>query len=185
MIYITNLNWINISDNPNICLRPAIPPQAFLFEEGFIMTSFVHTEYPSQHPGVVRAEQAAETIKNLAGGFNGARGAATLLLSAVVAALLVVANQVVETWTEGHLLMAWIVMWTIAFAALALLAAPARNAGSVLRTAMRVWTERRRAAVADEKLWALALTDARVMADISRAMDQSISRDSGRDARYY
>jgi hypothetical protein len=30
------------------------------------------------------------------------------LLSAVVAALLVVANQVVDTWTEGHLLMAWI-----------------------------------------------------------------------------
>ena len=65
------------------------------------------------------------------------RGAATLLLSAVVAALLVVANQIVDTWTEGHLLMAWIVMWTIAFAALALLASPARNAGSVLRTAMR------------------------------------------------
>lgn len=145
------------------------------------MTSFVHTEYPSQHPGVVRAEQAAETIKNLASGFNGARGAATLLLSAVVAALLVVANQVVDTWTEGHLLMAWIVMWTIAFAALALLATPARNAGSVLRTAMRAWSERSKQAAADDKLWELARTDARVMADISRAM----SRDVIRDVRYY
>jgi hypothetical protein len=115
------------------------------------MTSFVHTEYPSQHPGVARAEQAAQTIKSLAAGFNGARGAATLLLSAVVAALLVVANQVVDTWTEGHLLMAWIVMWTIAFAALALLASPARNAGSVLRTAMRAWSERRKQATADEQ----------------------------------
>jgi hypothetical protein len=162
-------------------MRPAIPPQAFLFEEGFTMTSFVHTEYPSQHPGVVRAEQAAETIKNLASGFNGARGAATLLLSAVVAALLVVANQVVDTWTEGHLLMAWIVMWTIAFAALALLAAPARNAGSVLRTTMRAWTERRKQATADARLWELALTDARVMADISRAM----TRDTVRDVRGY
>lgn len=141
------------------------------------MTTFVHTEYPSQHPGVARAEQAAQTIKSLAAGFNGARGAATLLLSAVVAALLVVANQVVETWTEGHLLMAWIVMWTIAFAALALLASPARNAGSVLRTTMRAWSERRKQATADEQLWELALTDARVMADISRAMTQHASRE--------
>jgi hypothetical protein len=98
-----------------------------------------------------------------------------------VAALLVVANQVVETWTEGHLLMAWIVMWTIAFAALALLASPARNAGSVLRTTMRAWSERRKQATADEQLWELALTDARVMADISRAM----TRDTVRDVRGY
>lgn len=145
------------------------------------MTAFVHTEYPSQHPGVVRAEKAAAAISSLVQGFNGARGAATLLLSAVVAALLVVANQVVDTWTEGGLLMAWIVLWTIAFAALALLAAPARNAGSVLRTALRAWSARRKAAAEDDKLWELARSDARVMADISRAM----SRDAVRDVRYY
>jgi hypothetical protein len=68
--------------------------------------------------------------------------------------------------------MAWIVMWTIAFAALALLASPARNAGSVLRTTMRAWGERRKQAAADEKLWEVALTDARVMADISRNMNR-------------
>lgn len=145
------------------------------------MTTFVHTEYPSEHPGVARAEKAARSLKGLFGGFDSARGAATLLLAAVVSALLVVANQVVDTWTEGHLLMAWIVMWTIAFTALALLAAPARNAGSVLRTTLRVWGERRQQAAEDEKLWAVALTDARVMADISRAMSASAPR----DARYY
>lgn len=145
------------------------------------MTTFVHTEYPSEHPGVVRAERAARSLKGLFGSFDSARGAATLLLAAVVSALLVVANQVVDTWTEGHLLMAWIIMWTIAFTALALLAAPARNAGSVLRTSLRVWGERRQQAAEDEKLWAVALTDARVMADISRAM----SAGAPRDARYY
>ena len=51
-----------------------------------------------------------------------------MLLAAVVSALLVVANQVIDTWTEGHLLAAWIVLWTVAFAALGLLAAPARRA---------------------------------------------------------
>ncbi|MBX3656449.1 MAG: hypothetical protein KF686_19915 [Ramlibacter sp.] len=145
------------------------------------MNSFVHTEYATQHPGVVRAEQTGRTLKGWASQFDGARGAATLLLAAIVAALLVVANQLVDTWTEGHLLLAWVVMWTIAFAALALLAAPARNAGSVLRTALASWSARRRQAASDDKLWSLALTDARVMADISRAM----TRDAVRDVRGY
>ena len=145
------------------------------------MTSFANVHYPTEHPGVVRAENAAAAMKSAVAGFDGARGAATGLMAAVVSALLVVANQVVDTWTEGHLLMAWIVMWTIAFAALALLAAPARNAGSVLRTTLRAWTDRRKAAAADQKLWELALTDARVMADISRAM----TRDTMRDVRGY
>ena len=90
------------------------------------MTSFVHVDHPTQHPGVVRAERVAESVKNLASRFDGTRGIATLLLAAIVAAVLVVANEVVDTWTEGHLLVAWILMWTVAFAALALLAAPAR-----------------------------------------------------------
>ena len=145
------------------------------------MNNFVHTEYPAQHPGVMRAERVASALRGAVSRFDGARGAATLLLAAVVSALLVVANQVVDTWSEGHLLMAWIVMWTIAFTALALLAAPARNAGSVLRTALRAWGERRKQAAEDDKLWALAQTDARLMADISRAM----SSDAAREVRYY
>ena len=51
----------------------------------------------------------------------------------MVSALLVVANQVIDTWTEGHLLAAWMVLWLVAFAALALLTAPARRAGVALR----------------------------------------------------
>lgn len=145
------------------------------------MTSFVHVEQPAQHPGVVRAERAAESLGQIVRGFDGARGAATLLLAAVVAALLVVTNQVVDTWTEGRLLAAWIVMWTVAFAALALLAAPARHATLGLRSAMRRFAESRREAAEDAKLWQVALTDARVMADISRAM----SRDAARDVRGY
>ena len=62
-----------------------------------------------------------------------------------------------------------------------LLAAPARNAGGVLRTALRAWGERRKQAAEDDKLWALAQTDARLMADISRAM----SSDAAREVRYY
>lgn len=91
------------------------------------MTSFAHVDYPTEHSGVVRAENAAAAIKDIAHNFDGARGAASLLLAAVVSALMVVANQVIDTWSEGHLLAAWMVLWVVAFAALALLTLPARS----------------------------------------------------------
>ena len=53
--------------------------------------------------------------------------------------------------------------------------------GNPLTRAYAAWAEARRQRREDEKLWNLALTDARVMADLSRAMSQ----DALRDARYY
>jgi hypothetical protein len=137
------------------------------------MTSFVHVDQPTEHPGVARAERVIDSVKQITRGFDGARGSASLLLAAVVAALLVVANEVVDTWTEGHLLFAWIVMWTVAFAALALLATPARRAVWRLRAGLRAWAQAQRQAAQDAQMWDAALRDARLMADISRAMNLS------------
>ncbi|TFZ06720.1 hypothetical protein EZ313_08880 [Ramlibacter henchirensis] len=145
------------------------------------MTQFVHVDYPTQHSGVERIERAAGALKDIASRFDGARGAATLLLAAVVSALLVVANQVVDTWTEGHLLAAWIVLWTVAFAALALLAAPARRVVLGFSAKVKAFAAARRQAAEDRRFWDVAVTDARVMADLSRAM----SSDAARDVRSY
>lgn len=134
------------------------------------MTSFVHTHFPTEHPGVVRAERAAQAVSQVARSFDGAKGLATLLLAAVVAALLVVANQVMDSWTDGHLLMGWVALWAVAFAALALLAAPARQAARSLRTGFAAWNAQRKLDASDERMWDMALQDARVMAEISRAM---------------
>ena len=141
------------------------------------MTSFVHVAKPAEHPGVSRAERAAESVKYAAHQAVSLRGAASLLLAAIVSALLVVANQVVDAWSEGHLLLAWITMWTIAFAALALVASPVRTAVERVAVVLRKSAVARRAAAADEQLWAVALTDARVMADISRAMSAHAASD--------
>ena len=141
------------------------------------MTSFAHVTYPTRHPGVDRAQRVARSFRDIATGFDGARASASLLLAAIVAALMVVANQVVETWTEGHLLAAWIAMWTVAFAGLALLAAPLRNAVRSLRGSYAAWTARRVQAAHDQKYWQAALADARIMADISRAMSATALRD--------
>ena len=142
------------------------------------MTSFARVDYPTEHPGVARFERVAAALADLLRGFDGARGAATLLLAAIVAALVVVANEVVETWTEGHLLAAWIVMWTVVFAAIGLFASPARRGGRALRNAFNRMAAAYRQSVEDERLWQVALSDARVMADISRAMsDQAVAHD--------
>ncbi|MBC7470373.1 MAG: hypothetical protein H7322_13690 [Ramlibacter sp.] len=134
------------------------------------MTSFVQVAHPAEHPGVVRAGRAADSIKGAAKYVVSARGAASMLLAAMVSALLVVANQVIDTWSEGHLMLAWIAMWTVAFATLALSAGPVRSAVRAVRLQLRQWAVARHAAEQDARLWSLALTDARVMADISRAM---------------
>ncbi len=141
------------------------------------MTSFVHVAQPTEHPGVARAERAADSIKQAANAMMSPRGAASLLLAAIVSALLVAANQVMDTWTDGHLMVGWIALWTIGFAALALAAGPVRAAVLQTRGKLRQWSAARRAQAQDEALWQVALTDARVMADISRAMSQDASRD--------
>ncbi|MDB5859931.1 MAG: hypothetical protein JWQ76_3620 [Ramlibacter sp.] len=68
-----------------------------------------------------------------------------------------------------------------ALAALALVGSPARSAAAKLGAALEKQADVRKQRREDERLWNVALTDARVMADLSRAM----SRDAGRDARGY
>ncbi len=134
------------------------------------MTNFVHVDYPTEHPGVVRAENAAAALKGIAAGFDSARGAASLMLAAVVSGLLVLANQVVDSWTEGHLLSAWVVLWLVAFAALALLSAPARRAGLALRAGVSRWAESQRHAAEDRRTWQVALRDPRIMAELNHGL---------------
>lgn len=134
------------------------------------MTNFAHVDYPTEHSGVIRAQNAAAAIKGIAAGFDSARGAASLLLAAIVSALLVVANQVIDTWSEGHLMAAWMVLWLVAFAALALLSAPARRAAAALRAGYAGWAESRRRAAEDERTWQVAIRDPRIMAELSHAM---------------
>jgi hypothetical protein len=141
------------------------------------MTSFVHVDFPTEHPAIVRAERAAASIKQATHKVLSARGAASMLLAAIVSALLVVANQVIDTWSQGHLMVAWIALWTVGFAALALAAGPVRSAVNQLRVQMHHWAASRRSTAQDEALWQVALTDARVMADISRAMSQDAGKD--------
>jgi hypothetical protein len=135
------------------------------------MTKFAVIDFPSQHQGVARIEGAVSHLRRSATRFDPTRNGASLLLAALVAALLVVANEMVDTWGDGHLLAGWMLMWLIAFVGMALLAAPARRAAALLHGAVRSWSDARRRAAEDERTWNAALHDARIMADLSRAMN--------------
>ncbi len=111
--------------------------------------SFVHLEYSNSHPGVERFERVMESAGALRQGFNATRGLA------------------------GGLLAAWVLMWVIGFAAVALLAPTARSLATRVMQGLDGWSQgiaRRRA---DERLWALASKDARVMADIQAAASRA------------
>jgi hypothetical protein len=64
-------------------------------------------------------------------------------------------------------------------AALAFIGAPITRAAARVRTGLESLAARRAQRRQDEQLWNIALSDARVMADLSRAM----SRDASRDVR--
>ncbi len=144
------------------------------------MTSFVHIEYSNQHPGVARVEAAIASAQQIKRSFSGTRGLATLLLSAIAAAVMVVAYQVMDSMAEGHLLVLWIGLWAVAFATLAVCASTARTAAARIKASLDGWSRNLAAKRADERLWAMAKTDARVMADLQCAMTRS---DAGFDSR--
>ena len=142
------------------------------------MTSFVQPSFPTHHEGIERVGDAIESATNAYSKFDGARGLATFLLAAVVSGLLFAANQLIDTWADGHLLAAWVALWSVAFATLALAAGPIRRTvsklvafdGSAIYTA---WSARRKARINDEKMWDYARQDSRLMADIVYAVDNT------------
>jgi hypothetical protein len=146
------------------------------------MTSFVHLEYATKHPGVARVDSAFEAARHLRQGFSGSRGLAKLLLSAIAAAVMVVAYQVMDTMAEGHLLVMWTGLWAAAFVALAVFANTARHLAAQLKAGLDNWSRSIAQARADERLWAMAKVDHRVMADLQHAIarnEQALRLESG------
>ena len=145
------------------------------------MTSFVHLEYSTQHPGVARVESAIASAQAIKRSFSGTRSLATLLLSAMAAAVMVVAYQVMDSMAEGHLLVLWIGLWLVAFATLAACASTSRALAAGIKASLDGWSRNLATRRADERLWAMAKTDARVMADLQCAMQRGDTRHDARD----
>jgi hypothetical protein len=135
--------------------------------------NFVHLEYPLTHPGVDRAEKVVSNFKRLSDTFSPTRTLAVMLLAAVVAAFIVVADQMIDTWAEGHLLAAWVALWAVAFAAVGLFAGVSKTVAIQLKSGLDRCAANMAQRRSDERLWAIAQTDARLMSDLQIAMSRS------------
>jgi hypothetical protein len=131
----------------------------------FAQVPFGLTESIRNTPDTAPAAPVAskEDSKTLAG----------MLLAAAMAALLVVADQVISTWSDGHLLAGWVALWTVAFAALAFLASPLRRVSSYAAVAFVQWRANVRLRRDEEMMWEFARHDPRVMAEIRIAQSRT------------
>ena len=101
------------------------------------------------------------------------RALASLLLAAGVSALVVLADQLLESWAERHEMAAWLVLWGIAAAGIALLRGITRALASRSMMALDHWSAGLAQRRADERLWAIAQNDPRLMADLQSALGRS------------
>jgi hypothetical protein len=105
-----------------------------------------------------------------------------LLLCAVLAAVLVVAYQVMDSVVEGHLLVLWIALWVISFTALALLSGTVNRLIEKSRSWLDSWAQRQARDRADQRLWRMAQTDSRVMADLQVAFSRQNAENDAQTA---
>lgn len=137
------------------------------------MTSFIQPNYPARHMGVDRMASAVMTVKSMGRGLDSTKGLSAMLLAAMVSSMVVVADQLIETWVDGHLMLAWVALWLVGFAALAIFAGAARKVAGTVVGALDAWSRRQAQARADARLWAMAKSDPRLMADLSAAQLRS------------
>lgn len=108
---------------------------------------------------------------------HSSRALAAMLLAAIVSALVVAADALIDSYADGHLLFAWSALWAVGFASMALFANTARASARHLMVSLSQWRIRRARQAADNALLAVALRDPRIMADLQSAIER------GRSAR--
>jgi hypothetical protein len=123
------------------------------------MASYPHHRHPVS-PSAPEAQS----------GFDSAKGLSAMLLAAMVSALVVVADQLIETWADGHLMAAWVALWLVGFSAIAIFGGAARKLALAAVGALDAWSRRIAKNRAHKRLWLIAKTDPRVMADLTAAM---------------
>lgn len=137
------------------------------------MTRFINPSYMQEHPGVQRAQAVAQAANHFWRSVDRTKGLAAMLLAALVAALMVVADQLVSFWADGYLLASWVTLWAIAFAALALMAPTAQRLALGMSAALTQRVIRAANVRSDAAYWASAESDPRVMAELQAAILRS------------
>jgi len=95
------------------------------------------------------------------------------LLAAGVAALVVVVDHLIDNWAETHVWAAWLALWVVAVVAIAALRGVTRLMAQSLMSRLDAWSAHVARRRADQRLWAMAQTDSRMMRELQTAMDRA------------
>ena len=101
-----------------------------------------------------------------------ARSLAALLLSAAVAGTVVIADRVIQTWADQHLFVAWVMIWAVVFAGLALFAGTARQLAQRTLRALDAWSRLLAESRAQARLWDMAQSDPRLKHELQQAFQR-------------
>ena len=137
------------------------------------MTSFINPGYATEHQGVERLQSFAEAASHMGQQFKGGKGLVAILLAGAISALVVVMDQIVSIWTDGHLFLAWVTLWALVFGAMALFTKATHGWTARILVAVEQWLARSRERAEDARIWATAQSDPRFMADIQAARVRS------------
>jgi hypothetical protein len=98
---------------------------------------------------------------------------ANLLLAAGVATLVVVVDQMIDSWAQSHVVAAWLALWAVAVLAIVLLRGLTRHLAQNLMVGLDAWSAHVARSRAEERLWSMAQSDPRLMSDLQVAMDRA------------
>jgi hypothetical protein len=121
-------------------------------------------------PASVPAHKGVGGIQRRA---DSARGLTAMLLAAVVAAMVVVADRLISTWADGQLFLAWVFLWVVVFAGMALFADTARSLARRAAVSLDGWSQALAEARAETRLWEMARMDHRLMNELMAARAQA------------
>ena len=126
------------------------------------MSRFTFAEFAgaSSFSGAPVAVPKSEATRTLAG----------LMLAGVMAAMLVVADQLIDNWADGHLLLGWVALWSVVFAGLAFFARPLRKITMALAASVDRQMKEAAQIRREEQMWAFANRDPRVMEELRAAV---------------
>ena len=126
------------------------------------MTTFVHLNTTTAHPGVVRLERAYQIGQHVVHSLQRESTHATLLLVFGALSIFAAIYDVIESTAEGSELGAWVV----------LCAAIAAGIWTLCKFISRQWSAWRKAD-RETRMWQSVLTDHRVLADLQWAQGRT------------
>lgn len=134
------------------------------------MSDTIHNEYLVPRPGPRDPAIAAPSPARRSTMAGLARGLSSAMLATVLSVLIVVADRLVDAWSQGSLALAVLVLWLVVFVGLALFARATAYLALNISRGVYAWSERTANEHADRELMHLSRHDPRAIDDVDAAL---------------